>query len=106
MGTLKLGHGHQNLIESCDYLSDTIHKVSLESIVHNAGVTLKLRQRSPKSNHFFPQQCVFVSLVKIHLLLENIECRQDATPTLMLTPTPMGSASKAISYPSSSVGGA
>ena len=41
-------------------------------------VTLKIWSRSPKSKHFFPmsQWCFCVSSVKIHQLVEEIECRQ------------------------------
>ena len=36
--------------------------------------------KSPKSNNFFPmsQWCFYVSLVKIHHLVQEIECRQDS----------------------------
>ena len=67
----KLGHGHQNLINSFNFSSDTIHTVWPESIIwikrkgvdklfrskydiQSAGVTVKMRSRSPTSNHFFP----------------------------------------------------
>ena len=58
----------------------------------SAGVTLKMRSRSPKSNHFFSvsQYDVCASLVKIHPLIQEIECRQEATRT------PTGSALKTI----------
>ena len=51
--------------------------------------------RSPKSNHFFPPShyCVCASLVKIHPLVQKIECRQKA----MRMPT--GSTPKAICPP-------
>ena len=53
----------------------------------SSGVTLKMRSRSPKSNHFFPPppNNAYVQ-VKIHPLVHEIECREEATPT------PMGSA--------------
>ena len=46
--------------------------------IQSTGVTLKMRSRSPKSNHFFPmsQWCFYASLVKIHQLVQEIECRQ------------------------------
>ena len=46
--------------------------------IQSASVALKMRSRSPKSNHFFsmPQWCFYVSLVKIHQLIQEIECRQ------------------------------
>ena len=42
--------------------------------IQSADVTLKMRSRSPKSNHFFPmsQGCLHASLVKIHLLVQEI----------------------------------
>ena len=90
----KLGHGHKNLINSFNYPSDTIYKVWPQSIIwlkrwsadifwskfdiQSAGVTLKIRSMSPKSNHFFPmsQWCFCASLVKIHRLVQEVECRQ------------------------------
>ena len=44
---------------------------------------LKMRSRSPKSNHFFPpsQLYIFASFVKIHPLVQTTECRQDAMRT-------------------------
>ena len=67
----KLGQGYQNLINSFNYPIDTIHEVWPESIIwfkrygagkpfwwkfhiHSAGVTFKIRSRSPRSNYFFP----------------------------------------------------
>ena len=46
--------------------------------IQNAGVTLKMRSKSPKSNHFFPmfQWCLCASLVKIHQFIQEIKCRQ------------------------------
>ena len=43
-----------------------------------SGVILKRRSRPPKSYHFFPKAhwCFCVSLVKIHQLVQEIECRQ------------------------------
>ena len=40
----------------------------LSNLTFSAGVTLKMRSRSRKSNHFFPmsQSCFCASLVKIH----------------------------------------
>ena len=39
----------------------------------SASVTLKIRSRSPKSDLLFPfpQQCIYASLVKIHLLVQK-----------------------------------
>ena len=47
----------------------------------SAGVTLKIRPRSPKSNQYFPlcQQCIYASLVKIHPLVQKITHRNKAT---------------------------
>ena len=44
----------------------------------NNVVTLKIRSRSPKSNHFFPPSwwCICASLVKFHPLVEEIMCTQ------------------------------
>ena len=41
--------------------------------IQSAGVTLKMRSRSSKSNHFFPMShwCFCVSLVKIHQLFQD-----------------------------------
>ena len=91
----KFGQGHQNLINSFNYPNNTIHIVWPESIIwfkrycaenffcskfdiQSAGVTLKMIPRSSKSNHFFPmsQLCFCVSLVKIHHLVQETECRK------------------------------
>ena len=47
----------------------------------SAAVTLKIRSRSPKSNQLVPcsQQCFYTSLVKIHLLVQKITQRKEAT---------------------------
>ena len=52
-------------------------------------VTLKMRSRSPKSNQLFPpsQPCIFASLVKIHLLVQKISRRKEATRTPTRTQT-------------------
>ena len=41
-------------------------------------VTLKIRSRSPKSNHFFPPPwwCIYASLVKFQPLVKEIVCTQ------------------------------
>ena len=46
--------------------------------IQTADVTLKKRSRSTKSNHFFDlfHLCFCATLVKIHLLVQEIECRQ------------------------------
>ena len=83
------------MINSFKYPNDTTHKIWPESIIRfkrkgaeklfwskldiqSAGVTLKMRSRSPKSNHvfFMSEWCFYVSLVKIHQLVQKIECRQ------------------------------
>ena len=48
-------------------------------IIQSAGVTLKMRSRTPKSNHFFSpsQYCGYASLVKFHPLVQEIKRRQD-----------------------------
>ena len=47
---------------------------SSEFDIQSAGVTLKIRLMSPKSNYFFPMPywSFYVSLVKIHLLVQEI----------------------------------
>ena len=94
--TLKLDQGHQNLTDSFNYSNDTIHTFGqnpsfgsrdrvqtsffwLKFDIQSAGVTLKMRSRSPKSKIFFfpmSQWCFYASLVKIHQLVQEIECRQ------------------------------
>ena len=77
----KLGQSHQNLINSFNYPNDTIDKIWPESCIwfkrQGAGVTLKMRPRSPKSNDFFPmsQWCFCASLVKITYWFRRWECR-------------------------------
>ena len=46
--------------------------------IQSAGITSKMRSRSPKSNYFFPisQWCFYVSLVKINQLVQEIERKQ------------------------------
>ena len=46
--------------------------------IQSADVTLKMRPRSSKSNHLFLlfQRNFFASLVKIHPLVREMECRQ------------------------------
>ena len=65
------------------------------------AVTLKIRSRSPKPNQLIiMSQCyIHANLVKIHPPVHEITCKQESvtlmlTPTL--TPTPTGSAPKAI----------
>ena len=55
----------------------------------SAGVTLKIRPRSPKSNYFFPLslQCVCANLVKIHLLVRTTEFRREAIDFYVLGKT-------------------
>ena len=56
-----------------------INKAPLGSFlsIYNV-VTLKIRSRSPKSNHFFPSYwcCICASLVKFHPLVKEIMCTQ------------------------------
>ena len=46
----------------------------------SAPVTLRIRSRSPKSNKLFSfsQQCIYASLVKIHLLVQKIMHRNES----------------------------
>ena len=46
--------------------------------IQNTCVTLKMKSRSSKSNHFFPMfhRCFCASLVKIHQFVQEIEYRQ------------------------------
>ena len=46
--------------------------------IQSVGVTLKIKSRSPKSNHFFSMSkwCFCASLVKIHQFVQEIECRE------------------------------
>ena len=93
----KLGQGHGNLI-SFIYIyiifNDIIHKVWPESIIwfkrysvgnifwskfdiQSADVTLKMRSRSPKFNHFFPIPLWCLPVwSKIHKLVQEIDHRQ------------------------------
>ena len=59
------------------------------------AVTLKIRLRSPKSNHFFAmsQSYSYGNLVRIQPLVPKILCRQESFMQ-MPTPTPTGSAPK------------
>ena len=54
--------------------------------IQSADVTLKMRQRSPKSNHFFPlsQMCFYARLVKIDLLAQEIGYSLYSVMTLKL----------------------
>ena len=69
------------------------------------AVTLKIRSRSPNPKQLFiMSQCyIHANLVKIHLPVHEISCKQESvtltptpTPTLTLTPKPTGSAPKTI----------
>ena len=114
----KLGQGHQNLIKSSNLL--TIPKLQYIKFgqnqsfgsrdrvqtrvfwskfdIQSAGVTLKMRSRSPNLITSFPNPSnVCASLVKIHPLVQKIESRQEATWTQTRMPT--GSAPKAICPP-------
>ena len=98
----KLGQGHENLINSFNYPNDKIHKVWPEYIIwfkqrvqtsflgskfdiRSAGVTLKMRSWSPKSNHFFLMSLRYfcASSVKIHQLIQEIECRKSSFYSLL-----------------------
>ena len=80
------------------------YRVGKPNLVSFHGlVTLKMRSRSPKFNQLFPpsQPCIYASLVKIHLLVQNISRRKEATQTRKPTRTPTGSAPKTICPPPS-----
>ena len=64
------------------------------------AVTLKIRLRSPKSNHFFAMSQLYSygNLVRIQPLVPKILCRQE-TFMQMPTPMPTGSAPKTICSP-------
>ena len=56
--------------------------------IQRAGVSLKMRSRSPTSNHFFPmfQWCFCASLVKIHqLVLESADKAHSYSPYSAVT---------------------
>ena len=93
----KLGQGRKNLINSFNYPKDTGQNPSFGSrdrvqtsfffgqnltfkvlVCTWKWVSLKMRSRSSKSSHFFPmsQWCFCASLIKIHQLVQEIECRQ------------------------------
>ena len=63
----------------CTHTFYFINKTPLGSFlsIYNV-VTLKIRSRSPKSNHFFPPYwwCICASLVKFHPLVKEIMCTQ------------------------------
>ena len=52
------------------------HKFGQNLKFRSAGVTLKIRSRSSKSNQLFTpsQPCIYVSLVKICSLVQKLEC--------------------------------
>ena len=58
--------------------------------IKSAGVTLKIRSRSLKSNHFFlmSQWCSRASLVIIHQLVQEIECRKGTFFTVFIVRWP------------------
>ena len=62
----------------------------------STAVTMKIRSRSPKSNHFFvtPQLYIQENLVRIQPLVQKILCRQEVP-----TPVPTGSTPKSICSP-------
>ena len=64
------GDGTVYLLILCLIASSFLSKFDIQS----AGVTLKMRSRSPKSNHFFPmpQWCFCANLVKIHPSVQEI----------------------------------
>ena len=60
------------------YFIDNVQKLSFSQnwTVQSASVTLKIRSRSSKYNQLFPtpRQRIYVCLVKIHPLVQKIEC--------------------------------
>ena len=69
------------------------------SNVQYAAVTLKMRLRLPKYNHLFTLSllCVFATLVKVLQLVHILKLESTTTPT------PTGSAPKAVYQPSPSL---
>ena len=61
--------GSRDRVQTSHFWSNLTFKV-----LQSAGVTLKMRSRSPKSKHFFPMShwCFCVSLVKIHQLVQEV----------------------------------
>ena len=89
---------------SCDMVHTSTFWLKFGSL--SLTVTLKIRSRSPEPNQLFNMsQCyIQANLVKIHLPVHEILCKQESvtlTPTLtpMLTPMPTGSAPKTICPP-------
>ena len=70
----------------------------------SSAVTLKIRSRLPKSNHFFVMSQLYIheNLVRTQQLVNKVLCRQESV-MLMLTPT--GAAPKTICPPPSMEGG-
>ena len=66
----------QPLVIVCTQMFYCINKAHFFSIYNE--VTLKIRSRSPDSNHFFPPSwwCISASLVKFQLLVKEIVCTQ------------------------------
>ena len=65
-----------------------INKAPLGSLLSISNVvTLKIRSRSPKSNHFFPPYwwCICASLVKFQPLVKEIMCTQTFNALTRLT---------------------
>ena len=94
-------HIHANLVKICQ-------PVKFSSL--SAGVTLKIKSRSPKPNQLFTMsQCyIHANVVKIwHLVHELLGKQESFAPmaTPALTSTPTGSAPKTILSPSRSVVG-
>ena len=79
---IKSSQGHQNLIKSaikeivCTQTFYCISKAHFLSIYN--VVTLKIKSRSSKSNHFFPPSwwCICTSLVKFQPFVKEIMCTQ------------------------------
>ena len=82
-----IGQGYQNLINCLLCHNDTKYKAWLDSSrakfdnskLFGAGVTLKIRSRSPKSNQLSLSpslQGIYASLVKIHPLVQKRVCKR------------------------------
>ena len=89
---------HANLVE----IRQPFHEIwctqallSLNLAVLSPAVTLKIRSWSPKPKQLIiMSQCyIHANLVKIHLPVHEISCKQESV-MLTLTPTPTGSAPK------------
>ena len=84
---------HANLVEICQPVHEIWCTIWLKFGSLSPAVTLKIRSRSPKPYQLIiMSQCyIHANLVKIHLPVHEISCKQES---VTLTPTPTGSAPK------------